>query len=128
MTLMEVGAKDSPLKAGVAMAPVTDWRFYDGIYTERFMRTPVTNHDGYKNSSALNRTQDTKARVLLISGTDDDNVHIYNTLKYASKLSSEGKVCDMMVYAGFEHSLRMCDARVQLFRKIADFLDQNLKN
>lgn len=127
MTLMEAGAKDSPLKAGVAMAPVSDWRFYDGIYTERFMRTPVTNVSGYNSSSALNRTQDTNARLLVISGSDDDNVHLYNTLKYTSKLSSEGKVCDMMVYAGFEHSLRMCDARVQLFRKINDFLDRNLK-
>ena len=128
MTLMEAGAPGSPLKAGVAMAPVADWRFYDGIYTERFMRTPVTNARGYESSSALNRTQNTNARLLVISGSDDDNVHLYNTLKYTSKLSSEGKICDMMVYAGFEHSLRMCDARVQLFRKIEDFLEQNLKN
>lgn len=127
MTLMEAGAPNSPLKVGVAMAPVSDWRFYDGIYTERFMQTPQTNARGYSASSALNKTENVKARLLVISGTDDDNVHLYNTLKYTSKLSSEGKVCDMMVYAGFEHSLRMCDARVQLFRKITDFLDKNLK-
>lgn len=127
MTLMEAGAENSPFKAGVAMAPVSDWRFYDGIYTERFMRTPEVNSKGYETSSALNYTGNVKARLLLISGSDDDNVHMYNTLKYASKLSSEGKVCDMMVYAGFEHSLRMCDARVQLFRKITDFLDKELK-
>ena len=126
MTLMELGAKNSPLKAGVAMAPVSDWRFYDGIYTERFMRTPDTNVAGYASSSALNTTQNVKGRLLVISGTDDDNVHMYNTLKYTSKLSSEGKVCDMMIYAGYEHSLRMCDARVQLFRKILDFLESNL--
>lgn len=128
MTLMEVGAKNSPLKAGVAMAPVSDWRFYDGIYTERFMRTPVTNAQGYASSSALNTTGNMNSRLLVISGSDDDNVHMYNTLKYTSKLSSEGKICDMMIYAGFEHSLRMCDARVQLFRKINDFLESNLKN
>lgn len=127
MTLMEVGAKNSPLKAGVAMAPVSDWRFYDGIYTERFMRTPVTNVSGYSTSSALNTTENMNSKLLVISGSDDDNVHMYNTLKYTSKLSSEGKICDMMIYAGFEHSLRMCDARVQLFRKITDFLDSNLK-
>ena len=128
MTLMELGAKNSPLKAGVAMAPVSDWRFYDGIYTERFMRTPITNVSGYEKSSALNTTSDMNSKLLIISGSDDDNVHMYNTLKYTSKLSSEGKICDMMIYAGFEHSLRMCDARVQLFRKIADFLNNNLKN
>lgn len=127
MSLMEAGAKNSPLKASVAMAPVSDWRFYDGIYTERFMRTPVTNLKGYESSSALNTTSNVKAKMLVISGSDDDNVHLYNTLKYTSKLSSEGKICDMMVYAGFEHSLRMCDARVQLFKKIADFLETNLK-
>lgn len=127
MTLMETGAKNSPLKAGVAMAPVTDWRFYDGIYTERFMRTPVTNVTGYETSSALNTTQNMNSKLLVISGSDDDNVHMYNTLKYTSKLSSEGKLFDMMIYAGFEHSLRMCDARVQLFRKITNFLDNNLK-
>ncbi|MCH5227542.1 MAG: DPP IV N-terminal domain-containing protein [Muribaculaceae bacterium] len=127
MTLMEVGAKNSPLKAGVAMAPVSDWRFYDGIYTERFMRTPAVNANGYVSSSALTYTPNLNARLLVISGSDDDNVHLYNTLKYTSKLSSEGKVCDMMIYAGFEHSLRMCDARVQLFRKINDFLNLNLK-
>ena len=126
MTLMELGATNSPLKAGVAMAPVSDWRFYDGIYTERFMRTPQTNATGYMTSSALNRTQNVKGRLLIMSGTDDDNVHVYNTLKYASKLSSEGKICDMMIYSGYEHSLRMCDARVQLYRKISDFLKTNL--
>ncbi|MCH5228496.1 MAG: DPP IV N-terminal domain-containing protein [Muribaculaceae bacterium] len=127
MTLMEMGAENTPLKTGVAMAPVSDWRFYDGIYTERFMRTPETNARGYLTSSALNRTEGMKGNLLVISGTDDDNVHMYNTLKYTSKLSSEGKICDMMIYAGFEHSLRMCDARVQLFRKITDFLNNNLK-
>lgn len=126
MTLMEVGAKNSPLKAGVAMAPVSDWKFYDGVYTERFMRTPVTNAKGYASSSALNHTEDMNANLLVISGSNDDNVHMYNSLKYTSKLSSEGKVCDMMIYAGYEHSLRMCDARVQLFRKINDFLGKNL--
>lgn len=126
MTLMEVGAKNSPLKAGVAMAPVSDWRFYDGIYTERYMRTPQTNKKGYESSSALNTTQNMNSKLLVISGSDDDNVHLYNTLKYSSKLSAEGKICDMMVYAGFEHSLRMCDARVQLFRKIDNFLKNNL--
>lgn len=128
MTLMELGAKGSPLKAGVAMAPVSDWRFYDSIYTERFMKTPETNPSGYMNSSALNHVSDMNSKLLIMSGSDDDNVHMYNTLKYVSKLSYEGKICDMMIYAGFEHSLGMCNARVQLFRKISDFLENNLKN
>lgn len=126
MTLMEMGASDSPFKAGVAMAPVTDWRFYDGIYTERYMLTPGQNKTGFDASSALAYTSGVKGRLLIMSGTSDDNVHFYNTLKYASKLNSEGKIFDMMAYAGFEHSLGMCNARVQLFRKILDFLNSNL--
>lgn len=126
MTLMELGSPDCPFKAGVSMAPVTDWRFYDAIYTERYMLTPQQNSKGYDRASALAYTPNVKARLLIMSGTSDDNVHFYNTLKYASKLSSEGVVFDMMAYAGFEHTLRMCDARAQLFRKIADFLDANL--
>lgn len=127
MTLMELGAENSPFKAGVAMAAVTDWRYYDAIYTERFMLTPGQNREGYERSSALARTSNVKGRLLIMSGTSDDNVHFYNTVKYASKLNSEGGIFDMMAYAGFEHSLRMCNARVQLFRKIVDFLDTNLK-
>lgn len=127
MTLMELTDSKCPFKAGVAMAPVTDWRFYDSIYTERYMLTPGQNEAGYNLSSALARTQNLNARLLILSGTSDDNVHFYNTLKYTSKLNYEGKVFDMMAFAGFEHSLPMCNARTQLFKKIADFLNTNLR-
>jgi len=126
MTLMEISAPDNPFKAGVAMAPVTDWRFYDSIYTERYMSTPQQNEDGYRESSALTHTPRMNARLLIMSGTSDDNVHFYNTLKYTSKLNYEGKVFDMMAFTGFEHSLGMCNARVMLFKKITDFLNINL--
>lgn len=127
MTLMELTAPGSPFKAGVSMAPVTDWRFYDSVYTERYMLTPSQNEDGYTLSSALERTGMLDAKLLIMSGTSDDNVHFYNTLRYTSKLTSEGKIFDMMAYTGFDHSLRMCNARVQLYRKIVDFLDTRLK-
>ena len=127
MSLMEMTDPASKFKVGVAMAAVTDWKCYDAVYTERFMLTPETNKKGYEISSPLERTGNLKGKLLLLSGTNDDNVHFYNTLKFASKLSFEGKTCDMMAYAGFEHSLRMCDARVQLFRKIVEYLNLNLK-
>lgn len=76
---------------------------------------------------ALEKTGNVNARLLIMSGTSDDNVHFYNTLKYASKMNYEGKVFDMMALAGFEHSLRMGNARTQLYRKIVDFLDSRLK-
>lgn len=127
MTLMELSASSNPFKAGVAMAPVTDWRFYDSIYTERYMTTPQQNESGYDASSALLHTNNMNSRLLIMSGTNDDNVHYYNTLKYTSKLNSEGKIFDMMSFTGFEHSLPMCNARVQLFKKVNDFLKTNLK-
>lgn len=126
MTLMELGSKDSPFKAGVGMASVSDWRFYDAIYTERYMLTPQQNASGYEAASALNRTQNVKANLLIMSGTSDDNVHFYNTVKYASKLSNEGMVFDMMAFAEFEHSFRKCTGKEQVYRKIKHFLDRNL--
>lgn len=127
MTLMELASDKCRFKAGVAMAPVTDWRFYDSIYTERYMQTPQQNEAGYNIASALDKSQNVDARLLIMSGTSDDNVHFYNTLKYASKMNYEGKVFDMMAYAGFEHSLGMCNARTQLYKKIVDFLNTHLK-
>lgn len=109
------------------MAPVTDWRWYDSIYTERYMLTPQQNESGYDISSAMNRTENLNSKLLIMSGSSDDNVHIYNTLKYTSKLNFEGKLFDMMVFTGFEHSLPMCNARTQLFRKVVDYLNVNLK-
>lgn len=126
MTLMELTAPDSPFKAGISMAPVTDWRWYDSIYTERYMLTPQQNEAGYNEASAMLRTKNLKAKLLIMSGTSDDNVHFYNTLKYTSKLNSEGTLFDMMAYTGFEHSFPMCNARTMLFRKVADFLSRNL--
>lgn len=127
MTLMELASPDCPFKAGVAMAPVTDWRFYDSIYTERYMSTPQQNEAGYNAASALEVSQNVKARLLIMSGSSDDNVHFYNTMRYTSKMNAENKLFDMMVYSGFEHSLRVGNARAQLYKKVVDFLNMNLK-
>lgn len=127
MTLMELASPECDFKCGIAMAPVTDWRFYDSIYTERYMLTPQQNERGYDLASALDKSQDVKARLLIMSGTSDDNVHFYNTLKYTSKMNANGQIFDMMALAGFEHSLRMGNARTALYKKIVDFLDSRLK-
>lgn len=127
MTLMEMQSPECRFKAGVSMAPVTDWRFYDSIYTERYMLTPQQNETGYKASSALENTSKLKGRLLIMSGTSDDNVHVYNTLRYTSKLSYEERIFDMFVLSGFEHSLRMSNARTGLYLKIVDFLDTHVK-
>lgn len=127
MTLMELSDLKCKFVCGVSMAPVTDWRLYDSIYTERYMLTPNQNMAGYEAASALNKTEDMTRQLLIMSGTSDDNVHYYNTLKYTSKLNYEGKLFDMMSYTGFEHSLRMCNARARLFDKLVNYLDSKLK-
>lgn len=127
MSLLELSAPSTPFTCGVAMAPVTDWRFYDSIYTERYMLTPQQNSEGYEVASTLSKTGGLNARLLIMSGTSDDNVHFFNTLKYTSKLTSEGKIFDMMAWTGFDHSLRMCNARTQLYRKVLDFFNTNIQ-
>lgn len=126
MTLMEMSDPSSPFKCGVAMAAVTDWRWYDSIYTERFMRTPQQNEAGYSEASAINRSHRLKGRLLIMSGSSDDNVHFYNTMKYTSKLTYEGRLFDMMVFPGLDHSLRVGNAREMLYKRIVDFLDTNI--
>ncbi len=91
------------------------------------MRTPRQNADGDETGSAIGKSHKLKGRLLIMSGSSDDNVHFYNTLKYTSKLSFEGHLFDMMVFTGMDHSLRTCNARTQLYRRVVDFLDTNLK-
>lgn len=126
MTLKELQRPGNPFKCGVAMAAVTDWRFYDSIYTERYMLTPQQNESGYDKASALTDSENLNVPLLIMSGTNDDNVHFYNTLKYTSKIGIEGKMFDMMVFAGYDHSLLTCNAREQLYRKVVQFLKGNL--
>ena len=128
MTLMEMASEKSEFKAGIAMAPVTDWRFYDSIYTERYMLTPGQNQAGYDISSALLKAQNLKGNLLIMSGSNDDNVHLYNTLHYTSKLTSCAKNFDMMVFAAQDHSLKTGNYRTELYKKIVKYLNLNVKN
>lgn len=126
-TLMAMSQPGNPYAAGVAVAPVTDWRFYDSIYTERFMRTPQQNQSGYEGSSAINRIGDLKGRLLIITGTADDNVHASNTFEYVAKATSMNKILDMMVYTNKDHHINGCETRYALYMKILDFFDSRLK-
>lgn len=89
----------------VAGAPVTDWKQYDTIYTERYMRTPAENPEGYKNGSCMNFANQLKGNLLLVHGLIDDNVHPANTWELAKKLQDEKKRFDLMVYPGFKHGI-----------------------
>ncbi len=90
---------------GVSSAPVTDWRLYDNIYTERYMDTPQDNPEGYKAGSVMTYADKFKGKLLLIHGEIDDNVHMQNTMQLVSKLQDLGKSFEMMVYPGNRHGI-----------------------
>ena len=93
-------------RIGIAGAPVTDWRLYDTIYTERYMGLPKDNPDGYRKSSVLEAAGDLKGKLLLIHGGLDDNVHLQNTLRLAHRLQEKGKDFQMMIYPRARHGVR----------------------
>ena len=126
-TLMAMSQPQSKYAAGVAIAPVTDWRFYDTIYAERYMRTPQENAEGYKKSAPINKVANQKGELLIMYGTADDNVHPANSLEYVAELTSRNKICDMMVYTNMNHSINGCDVRLPLYKKVLKFFDGNLK-
>lgn len=126
-TIMTISHSESQFKAAVAVAPVTDWRFYDTAYTERFMLTPQENEDGYENSSLLNKVNNVKCPLLIMSGTADDNVHLSNTMEYVSKLILVGKYCDMMLFPNMNHSIYHCNSRSVVYAKMLDYFNKHLK-
>ena len=124
-TIMSLCKGRQVFNCGVAVAPVTDWRFYDSAYTERFMRTPQENPDGY-DCSPLHRYENLKGDLLLIHGTADDNVHYQNTAELAEALVQAQKQFDMQVYTNRNHSIYGGKTRLHLIRRIEDYLDRHL--
>ena len=125
-TLMAISQKNAPYKAAVAIAPVTDWRYYDTAYTERFMQTPKENAAGYEMASAFPLIDNLNCQLLIMAGTADDNVHIQNTLEYISAMQAKGKLCDMLVFPNMDHSINYCNARAVVYGKMLDFFNRNL--
>jgi len=126
-TLMAASADGAPYAAAVAVAPVTDWRFYDTVYAERYMLTPQQNEDGYRESAPLSRPYKLACPLLLMYGTADDNVHPSNTIEYVSRLQQAGILCDMLVFPGMNHSINGCNARSMVYGKMLDYFDSHLK-
>ncbi len=126
-SLMAMSQDDSRYACGVAIAPVTSWKFYDSIYTERFMLTPQENPEGY-NYAPLDLTDKLKGKLLLMFGSADDNVRIVNSMQYIAKLHSENQQFDMMVYPNMNHSINGCGVRLPLYQRVLNFFDQHLKN
>ncbi len=113
-------------KSAVAVAPVTSWRFYDNIYTERYMRTPIENTEGYDDNSPINYADKLKGEYLLIHGSADDNVHYQNTMEMAKALVRADKQFEMMIYPDRNHGMHGGNARYHLYKKVTDFLKRTL--
>lgn len=111
---------------GIAVAPVTNWRYYDNIYTERFMRTPQENADGYDSNSPINHIEKLKGKYLLVHGTADDNVHYQNSMELVKELVNSNIPFDMHFYPNKNHGIYGGSTRLHLFTKITDFLNENL--
>ncbi len=112
---------------GVAVAPVTNWKYYDNIYTERFMRTPQENPDGYEDNSPINFTDQLEGKYLLVHGTADDNVHVQNAIDMITALVESDKQFDLQFYPNKNHGIYGGNTRFHLYTKLTDFLIENLK-
>lgn len=113
-------------KANIAVAPVTNWRYYDNIYTERFMRTPQENAAGYDDNSPVNFVKSIKGKYLLMHGTADDNVHFQNSMEMCNALVKNNIPFDFMAYPNKNHGIGGGLTRLHLFTKVLDFIKRNL--
>jgi len=113
-------------KAGIAVAPVTNWRFYDTIYTERYLKTPQLNPSGYDDNSPINFAKDLKGKYFLVHGTADDNVHLQNSTEWTNSLVGANKDFDMFYYTNKNHGIYGGYTRYHLYNKMTNFLLENL--
>ena len=113
-------------KMAIAVAPVTNWRFYDSIYTERYMQTPQENASGYDDNSPINYVDRLKGKFLLIHGSGDDNVHVQNSMQMMEALIQANKQFDSQIYPDNNHGIYGGKTRIQLFNKMTNFVKENL--
>ena len=126
MTLYALTHAPGVFKCGAAGGPVTDWKFYDSIYTERYMRTPQANPEGYRRSSPLAAAHELRGRVLLIHGADDDNVHLQNTMNFLSALVKAGLPFELYIQPGQKHGFTGDTVVTYLDQRLLDFFKTNL--
>ena len=113
-------------KMAIAVAPVTNWRFYDTVYTERYMQTPQENPHGYDDNSPLYFTQGLKGSFLLVHGSADDNVHLQNSMRLAKKLQENDQAFDEMIYTDKNHGIYGGKTRHHLYKKMLKYIMENL--
>jgi len=113
-------------KLGIAVAPVTNWRFYDTIYTERYLKRPQDNPQGYDQNSPINFASDLQGKYLLVHGTADDNVHLQNSVEWVEALVDANQEFEMFFYPNKTHSIAGGTTRYHLYRKMTNFVVNHL--
>lgn len=113
-------------KMAIAVAPVTNWRYYDNIYTERFMRTPAENEAGYDGNSPINFVDKIKGKFFLIHGSADDNVHYQNSMEMINAMVRANKQFDLFIYPDRNHGIYGGNTRNHLFTMMFDYVLKNL--
>jgi len=113
-------------KMAIAVAPVTSWRFYDTVYTERYMRTPQENAKGYDDNSPFNYPELLKGDYMIIHGSGDDNVHVQNTFRMVEALIQADKQFEWAIYPDKNHGIYGGNTRKHLFQKMTDFVEKTL--
>jgi dipeptidyl-peptidase-4 len=126
MTLNAMFSAGGQFKAGFAGGPVTDWHFYDSIYTERYLGLLPQNESGYHASSPIDRAENLKGKLLIAHGTGDDNVHFANTLSLINELIAHGKYVEVMPLPGRGHGASDPAARKVIFNRVTQFFLDNL--
>jgi dipeptidyl-peptidase 4 len=127
MVLLTMEKGGNLFKAGISVAPVTSYRFYDSVYTERYMRTPDENKEGYDENAPLSHAGDIKGRLLIIHGSADDNVHAQNTFEFTEKMVQAGVQFDMAIYTNRNHGIRGGNTSMHLYNKMTNFLKEQLQ-
>lgn len=125
--IMAASAQNAPYAAAVAVAPVTDWRYYDTVYAERYMLTPQENKEGYDEASTMTYINNRRCPLLIMHGTADDNVHFFNSVQYASVTEGQGRWLDMLLFPNMNHSINECQARTVVIARLIDYLQRNMR-
>jgi len=126
MTALALTKGADVFKMGISVAPVTNWRYYDNIYTERFMQTPNENAAGYDDNSPVNHVSKLKGKLLLVHGSGDDNVHVQNSMEFVTALVKANKQFDLFIYPNKNHGIYGGNTRNHLFTMMLNYTLENL--
>ncbi|TGE15661.1 S9 family peptidase [Hymenobacter elongatus] len=126
MTALALTKNADLFKMAISVAPVTNWRYYDSVYTERFLKTPQENPGGYDDNSPVQFAQQMKGKYLLVHGTGDDNVHFQNSIAWVDALVKADKSYQSLYYPNRNHGIYGGNTRLHLYRQMTDFVLKNL--